>query len=94
MEYLQLYVVKLPLKVAIYNLYRALIVICQVTTGSVTDEEIFQFILLFSFHSVCIIDLFDCYKPYVPFFNLAISHLVHNTNGLQGNDALHGTSGV
>lgn len=39
-EYLQLYVVKLPLKVAIYNLYRALIVSCQVSTGSVTDEEI------------------------------------------------------
>lgn len=55
-EYLQLYVITLLLKVL------KVIVSCQVTTVSVA-----KILLLFNFHSVCDIDLFDCYQPYVPF---------------------------
>lgn len=99
--YLQLCVFEVHFKVAVADVYRALIVRCQVTAGSLSrchtslPMRMFRVQVCAAFLTVCIIDAFDCSKPCVPlFYNLPISHLVASTDGSQADDAPLCTSGV
>lgn len=73
-EHLQLCVFEAHFKVAVDDVYRALIVSCQVTADSLSRRHASSPMRILDFQvctavfpSVCIIDPFDCSKP-CPFF--------------------------